>query len=62
MQVLVRISGTFYVVSCPRCGEPLRYVAKSECYGVIGAANGAVKGCKATCPACGARLTGFEQE
>lgn len=62
MQVLVRILRKFYVVSCPHCRKPVRYVRKSECYGVVGAAREAVRSCKGTCWVCGARLKGFEQE
>lgn len=62
MQVLVRMMRKFYVVSCPYCRKTLMYMRKSECYGVVGAAREAVKVTKATCWACGTRLTGFEQE
>ena len=62
MQVLVRMAMSLYVVSCPHCRKPVRYVKKSDCYGVVGAAREAVRACKGKCWACGRRLTGFEQE
>ena len=62
MQVIVRILHKFYVVSCPHCRKPVRYVRKSACYGVVGAARKAVKECHGMCWACATRITGFEQE
>ena len=62
MRVLARMVTGLHVVSRPHCRKPVRYVRKGGCYGVVGAAREAVRVRKGRCRACGARLTGLEQE